>query len=360
MNKNVQIVLGLFISFVILSMSIFGGLYVAGLIPTASDLFDEDNESEEKISEVSVVNSTLDSSTVAEDSLQSVVTIYSQTENEFQSQGSGFIYQDEYIMTNKHVVDDLDEHHIKYYNQEWTEAELVGYDDFTDLAILRPENIPNNKQSLQLKDEMPTRGTPVIALGSPNGLSGTVTTGIVSGTNRNMQTMTDFTIPDSIQTDAALNEGNSGGPLVSYNTGNVIGVNTATEGENIGFAVSSRLSDIVGQSLIETGNHNHSYVGIQTIELSPIVDFYDEVDVSSGLVVDNIAPESANTDVLYTDNDNEHPDVIVGINGDDIATNEELTSYIMRNTTPGDIISLDVYRNGTVQSVDIELTNRPN
>ncbi len=357
MNKKIQIFLGLVLSFILLSVSIFSGLYVAGIIPTATDLFEDDEEYDTQ--EVSVVNSTLDSSTIAEDSLQSVVTIYSQSDNDFQSQGSGFIYEDEYIMTNKHVVEDLDEHHIQYYNQEWTEAELVGHDEFTDLAILRPEYIPNNKESLNLKTELPDRGTSVIALGSPNGLSGTVTTGIVSGTNRNMQTMTDFTIPDSIQTDAALNEGNSGGPLISHETGNVIGVNTATEGENIGFSVSSRLSDVVGQSLIESGNHQHSYVGIQTIELSPIVDVSENVTVDSGLVIENVASDSPNTDRLYSESDSETPDIIVGINGNDIKTNEELTSYIMRNTSPGDTISLDVYRNESVQTIDIELTNRP-
>lgn len=356
MNKILQIFIGLFISFLILGLSITGGLYITDSVPEIELLTDNDDSN---VSEVQIVNSTLDSSTVSEESLKSVVTIYSESNGEFQSQGSGFIYKDDYIMTNKHVLDGLESHHIKYNNGEWTTAELIGDDEFTDLAILKPNNIPSESTSLELKDDMPNRGSPVIALGSPNELTGTVTTGIVSGINRNMNTATDFTIPDSIQTDAALNQGNSGGPLILHNSGEVVGVNTATEGENIGFAVSSRLSNIIGQSLIETGDHQHSYVGIRTIELSPITNIEDDIDIESGLLVEEIAPQSANTDVLNTRNDAENPDVIVSVEGMNVTNNEQLTSYIMRNTTPGDTLTFGVYRNGSVQDVTIELTSRP-
>jgi len=356
MNKTLQIFIGLFISFLILGLSITGGLYITDSVPEIELLTDNDDSN---VSEVQIVNSTLDSSTVSEESVKSVVTIYSESDGEFQSQGSGFVYKDDYIMTNKHVLDGLDSHHIKYNNGEWTTAELIGDDEFTDLAILKPTDIPSESTSLEFKDDMPNKGSPVIALGSPNGLTGTVTTGIVSGINRNMNTATEFTIPDSIQTDAALNQGNSGGPLILHNSGEVVGVNTATEGENIGFAVSSRLSDIIGQSLIETGDHQHSYVGIQTIELSPITDIEDDIDIESGLLVEEIASQSANKDVLNTRNDTENPDVIVSVEGINVTTNEQLTSYIMRNTTPGDTLTLGVYRNGSVQDVTIELTSRP-
>ncbi len=356
MKKIVQIFLGLFISLLILGISVTGGLYLTGAMPS----FDSFTEDDDNVSEVQFVNSTLDSSTVSEEALKSVVTIYSQENGEFQSQGSGFVYGDDYIMTNKHVIDNLDEHHIKYNNGEWTEADVVGEDEFTDLAVLNPESVPSEATPLTLKDDMPTRGSPVVALGSPNGLTGTVTTGIVSGTNRNMNTMTDFTIPDSIQTDAALNEGNSGGPLILHDTGEVVGVNTATEGENIGFSVSSRMSDIIGQSLIETGNHQHSYVGVRTMELSPITNSEHDLDIDSGLLVQEIASDSANENILNAvEDEEENPDVIVSIAGNDITTNEELTSYIMRNTTPGDTVTIGVYRDGSVQDVEIELTQRP-
>jgi len=357
MNSTIkQIFIGLFISMIVLSISIGGGLYLTGNIEISDIISDSDDK--KNSSEVKLINSTLDSSTIAEESLQSVVTIYSGQNEGIKSQGTGFVYDNGYIMTNHHVIDGSNELYIKYNGGIWTDATLVGSDEYTDIAILEPQNVPSYAESLTLMEDIPVRGNPVIALGSPVGLSGSVTTGIISGTNRVMSTETEFTIPDSIQTDAALNQGNSGGPLVMTNTGKVAGVNTATEGENIGFAVSARLADAMGQSIIETGDHEHSYVGIRTIELSPIVNIQDDIDVEKGLLVEEVVDGSLNDGVLRTREDADLPDVIVGINGNDIHTNEGLTSYLMRETTPGDTVNLDVYRNGTVQNVNIELGSR--
>lgn len=353
-SKIMQIMAGLTISVFILVISIGGGLYLSGII-SVPDLTSDDSEN---ISEVKLVNSTLDSSTLSEESLLSVVSIYTEENGELNSQGSGFLYDDNYIMTNEHVIESGDTYYVQYNEGEWSEADLTGADSHTDIAILNPHDIPDYAEPLTLREELPERGNPVIALGSPSDLSGSVTTGIISGTNRNMHTASEFTIPDSIQTDAALNEGNSGGPLMSVDNEDVVGVNTATEGENLGFAVSSRLSHIIGQSLIENGEHEHSYVGIRTIELSPVVDIDDDIDKESGLLVEDIAEDSRNLDKLYTREDADVPDIIVGIEDKEITTNEQLTSYIIRNTTPGDTIDLEVYRNGSVQTVTIELGSR--
>lgn len=354
MNSNIkQIFIGIFISIIILSISIFGGLYLSGTVEITNILSDEEEKPEIKL-----VNSTTDYSSISETSLKSVATIYSKQNDNIQSQGSGFVYDDNYIMTNHHVIDGHQEVYIQYNDRTWETATVVGSDEHTDIAVLEPDSIPDDAPPLNLMDDMPVRGNPVVALGSPAGLTGTVTTGVISGTNRNMNTQTQFTIPDSIQTDAALNQGNSGGPLIMTETGDVAGINTATEGENIGFAVSARLADTIGQSIIETGDHQHSYVGIRTVELNPVVEIQDDLDIEKGLMIEDVVEDSANRDVLRTRETAELPDVIVGLNGKSIETNEELTSYLMRNTVPGDTVDLDIYRDGSIETVTIELSSR--
>lgn len=174
---------------------------------------DSDSDSEMDTAEVKLVNSTIDSSTISEKSLNSVVSVYTKQDNNITSQGSGFVYDDGYIMTNQHVINNSNELYVEYNNGDWSEATLVGDDRYTDIAILEPKSRPSSAKKLSLMtNDIPERGNPVIALGSPSSLEGTVTTGIISGTNRNMNSMTQYSIPDSIQTDAALNNGNSGGP----------------------------------------------------------------------------------------------------------------------------------------------------
>lgn len=353
-SRTIQIIAGIFVSIILLSAGILGGAYYTGLIGDQNMSEEEpDNKSEVKVIEPN------DYSTVSQDAINSVVSIYSESDGGLSSQGSGFMYKDNYIMTNHHVIESADNVLIKYSNGEWTNATVIGSDVYTDIAVLEPDNIPDNVETLDMMETaLPERGVPVLALGSPGDLGGTVTTGIISGTDRTMQTQTEFTVPDSVQTDAALNPGNSGGPLISAENGTVFGVNTATEGENLGFAVSSRLANTIGESLIETGNHSHSYVGIRTLELTPLTESNYDVGVDSGLVVSEVVSESPNYGVLRGENTNETPDVIVSIEGKEIDTNQEMTSYLMRKTQPGDTVEVGVYRNGTVQNIQIELGSR--
>lgn len=357
MNSIVkQIIVGLTISAIILGISITGGLIISDTINFPN--FDSEESNYEDTVEVKLANSTINSENIAEQSLDSVVTIYSQNQdNDLDSQGSGFMYNDGYIITNEHVISGMDEYKIEYNKGEWSDAELVGSDEYTDIAVLRPlDTPPSYAESLTLYSELPNRGVPTIALGAPQGLKGTVTSGVVSGTNRNMDTMTDYSIPDTIQTDAALNEGNSGGPLINAESGDVIGLNTATEGENIGFAVSSRMTENIAQSLIDTGNHEHSLVGIRTVELNPLTQDEYNVDVDNGLIIVDVIDGVDTHEDLISDEDN--PDVIVGVDGKEINNNEEFISYIMLNTSPGDVITLEVHRNGEIEHVDIKLSSR--
>lgn len=296
----------------------------------------------------------LTSSETSESTFNSTVTIYTTgRSNDLSSIGSGFLYTDQHIMTNEHVVSSQDEVYIKYYEGEWSEADVIGTDIHSDIAILEPDNVPENSDPLPMQRELPERGEEVLAIGSPNGLDDSVSTGIVSGTERSVQIETPFAVPDSIQTDAALNPGNSGGPLIDLDTGGVIGVNRATEGENIGQAVSSRMADTIGQSLIATGNHSHSYIGIVTVPLNPLTEEdYDIQGFDSGIVVTETFNGTPGNET-FNSAEKGTPDVITGIEDEEVNDNEDLASYIMRETIPGDTVEFTVYRDGEEQTVEL-------
>ena len=218
----------------------------------------------------------------------------------------------------------------------------------------------------------PEAGQPVGALGSPLGLEATVTDGIVSGTNRSLpagaQQGPQFTIPNTIQTTAAINPGNSGGPLVDCE-GRVLGVNTATlsGSENTGFAVpASRLERVV-PSLIENGSYAGSFLGISSFDVSPIVTEANDLDVTQGVLVQQVVPGSPADGVLRGIMGTEEVrgvevpvggDVILAIDGQRILTGEDLSSYLTQ-TSPGETVTMSILRDGERMEVEIELGERP-
>lgn len=289
----------------------------------------------------------------------STVTIYTTgRQGGLSSTGSGFLYTDDHIMTNEHVVSSQDEVYVKYYEGEWTRADVIGTDVHSDVAILEPDNVPRGSDPIPMQTELPERGETVVAIGSPNGLEDSISTGIVSGVERSVKIQTPFSVPDSIQTDAALNPGNSGGPLIDPDSGGVIGVNRATEGENIGHAVSSRLADTIGKSLIATGNHSHSYIGIVTVPLNPLTEEdYDVEGTDSGIVVAETFEDTPGGET-FNSAQNGTPDVITRIGDEKVQDNEDLASYLLRETIAGDTIEFTIYRDGERRTVDLITSSR--
>jgi S1-C subfamily serine protease len=297
----------------------------------------------------------------------SVVSVYVTKNGTASSQGSGFLHKGN-IVTNKHVVSGGERFYIQYANGEWDKAELLGADSYTDLAVLSPRNdSPEYVDPLPVRTELPDRGDKVAVIGSPTGLRGSITTGVVSGTGRTLQTESNFAIPDMIQTDSPLNPGNSGGPLINTD-GEVIGVVNAKKGENIGYAISARLMDKVVQSLADTGNHKHPYLGVRTIDLSPRLSEANNLSTTRGILVvgtssQTNAPgafESSNsTTEMYGQEFPVNGDVIIAVEGEPIADGGELGSYLIRNNAPSDIITMTVIRDGNKQTVQVQLVNRP-
>ncbi|WP_321112706.1 S1C family serine protease [Halorussus salinisoli] len=315
---------------------------------------------------------TCDYQSLYNETIGSVVTVQVLTQNG-QGLGSGFVYDGEgRIVTNQHVVGNASTVEVQFDRGEWRTAEVVGRDAYSDLAVLDVENSPNYADPLDLEPAVPDPGKPVAAFGSPLGLPGTITNGIVSGTNRSIPAGgaqgPQFRIPNTVQTTAAINPGNSGGPLVDCD-GQVVGVNTAalSGSENTGFAVPARRVERVVPALIENGSYAHSFLGITSADVTPIVAEANDLNVTRGLLVRRVVPGSPADGVLEGGGGTERVrgvevpvggDVIVAIDGREVDSGEDLSSYLTE-ARPGDTVTLTILRDGERMQVEIELGERP-
>jgi S1-C subfamily serine protease len=293
-------------------------------------------------------------------------------EEQAQGQGSGFVYDDEgHIVTNQHVVDGVDTVSVRFWDGSTYDGTVVGSDPSTDLAVVKVDAPANVLQALSIgKSDDLTVGEPVVALGSPFGLEGTVTSGIVSALHRQMTAPNNFTINDSIQTDAAINHGNSGGPLVN-GAGEVVGVNAQIESESggsdgIGFAIPSKTIESIVPQIISNGSVEHAYLGVGVAEINESV--AEELGVPAGVQVTDVrdggpAAEAGlqAADGSATVDGQSFPtggDVITAVDGKAIATGAELQTAVDAKK-PGDSISITYTRDGQSHTVDITLGTRP-
>ncbi len=284
--------------------------------------------------------------------------------------GTAWVYDDEYLVTNEHVVREIEDPFIWFTDNGWREASVVGTDAHSDLAVLevvdgRPEDI----SALPLVESAPPVGTPVAAIGNPFELTGSFTTGVISGRNRRITIPgRDFSIADGVQTDAALNPGNSGGPLITYD-GEVVGVVSAGQGENIGFAISAAMTRRVVPALIEDGNYEHSFLGILSVDVTPdIIEANDLGDVTWGVYVNEVLPTGPSSGALQETTDTTTVrgatvpvggDVIIGLDDWDIQTGERLSAFLALETEPGQTIEVTVIRDGREVVEEVTLERRP-
>lgn len=342
-------------------------LLVAGLL-FGTNIIDSPEENEKEIISKPVpterVNITSGSFSDLYNSIKGgTVTVYtgglSNTDNN-RAQGSGFIFDSNgHIVTNEHVLSSgSGTIYIKYSDGTWSGAEVVGTDRRTDLAVLEPKKVPKTAYALPVSKKVPKRGTKVVAFGSPENLENSITRGIISGNNRTMESQTGHVIPDTIQSDATLSVGNSGGPLINKR-GVIVGVNRAKQGDTVSLAVSPRIVNEVVPSLIEKGSYNHSFVGIRMRNVNPaITSKNDYIDENKGVMVVGTVAGSPGDSVFEGGTDTGVPtggDVILKIEGKEVRGTEHLSSILMLRHNPGDRVRVLINRGGEEKFVTLEL-----
>ena len=261
--------------------------------------------------------------------------------------GSGFVYDNEgHIVTNDHVVDGATSVKVRFWNGKSYDARVVGTDPSTDLAVIDVDAPASILHPLELgnSDDLAV-GDEVLAIGSPLGLEETATSGIVSALHRQMSAPNGFTINDSIQTDAAINHGNSGGPLLNL-AGDVIGVNAQIASDSggndgIGFAIPSNTVRSIVTQLIGSGSVSHAYLGVSV----------EQADV--GVVVTEVRSGTPAESAGLTSGD-----VITSVGGTSVSDSAELQKAIDAKR-PGDSVSLTVLRDGAKKTLDVQLSERP-
>jgi len=289
--------------------------------------------------------------------------------------GSGFVYSDKgYIITNNHVVDDAGKVTVTFLDGESYTAKIIGTDPDLDLAVLKVEVGATYLQPIPIGDSSQLKvGEQITAIGNPFGLSGSMTSGIISQMGRLLPQDSGYSIPDVIQTDAAINPGNSGGPLLNMN-GEVVGINTAIQsatGEftGVGFAVPSNTVKKVIPILIEEGVFHHPWMGISGSDVDPDLAKVRELNSSKGFLIATVVEGSPAEDaglqgitVTKEIDGREYAldgDIIVKIDDKVVRKISDILIHLQREKSIGDEMVMTVNRDGTIIEVILVLGERP-
>jgi 2-alkenal reductase len=288
--------------------------------------------------------------------------------------GSGFVLDTTgHIVTNNHVIEGAEEILVRFADDTLVEAELVGADADSDLAVIRVDVPADLLKVVRLGDSSTLRvGQRAIAVGNPFGFEQTMTTGIISALGRVVRQESGFSLPLLIQTDAAINPGNSGGPLLN-SRGEVIGVNTfifsnSGSSSGVGFAVPVNTVKRVVPSLIATGRYDDPWLGISGLSITPAVAGALALPVEQGILLQGVVPEGPADRAGLRGNDQQVEfegallptggDIVVAIDGLEVRDMDDLIIYLAR-TTVGQTVTLDIIRDGERQSLDLILGERP-
>ena len=308
--------------------------------------------------------------------------------------GSGFVFDRQgHIVTNNHVVYGGSNVTVTFSNGTIYTAEVVGADIFSDIAVLKVVTKEETVQGVSKgftplplgNSSMLAIGDEVAAIGNPFGLTGSMTTGVVSGLGRlipiqttNITTTPEaraFSIPNIIQTDAAINPGNSGGPLLNMN-GEVVGLNTAvlSSGQffsGIGFSIPSDTLRIIVPALIANGTYLHPWVGVAGIDSTPEIALALGLEEARGLLVVDITPGSpadksgirgGDMPIMNITGFEElrlGGDIIMNIDDQRVNKTDDLLSYIETNKQVGDTVTMTILRDGKLIEIDLVLGSRP-
>jgi 2-alkenal reductase len=296
------------------------------------------------------------------------------------AQGSGFLIDDQgHIVTNNHVVEDASGYQVRFSDGSVIEAQLIGRDPGSDLAVIKVGELPPGAAPLPLADSRTVEvGQTAIAIGNPFGLQNTLTVGVISGLGRSLDGPRStqggrFSIPNVIQTDAAINPGNSGGPLLNIH-GEVIGVNTAIRSESgrfegVGYAVPANAVKRVVPALIRDGSYKHPWLGIAMRSVDPLLARHFGLAAKQGVLITDVTGGSpadraglrggvqtgdyAGVPLPYDG------DIVTAINSQQVRGSDDLLSYLELEASVGDTVTLTVLRQGQQQQLDVMLAARP-
>ncbi|MET0730673.1 MAG: trypsin-like peptidase domain-containing protein, partial [Solirubrobacterales bacterium] len=364
--------------------------------PAVSSTTDEQGDSKRIVIEAE--DGAFDAQTIYENAAEGVVTVRSViggggTPDIFgggggQGQGSGFVISEEgEILTNAHVVTDADaagaqsgplhearEVYVQFADLNQVEADIIGFDPFADVALLRvdPEGLDLHPLPLGSENDVEV-GEGVAAIGSPFGQEQSLSVGIVSASDRSIESLSSFRIDGVIQTDASINPGNSGGPLIDA-AGEVVGINqqiqTASGGsEGVGFAVPIDLAQRSIDDLRGDGEVSYAYAGVTTTPLYPQLAEELGLDVDTGALVSEVVDGGPADDAGLQAGDDAPirfqaqdvdagGDVIVAVDGEPIDAEADLPRLISL-AEPGDVVTLDIIRDGDEEQIEVELGERP-
>lgn len=294
--------------------------------------------------------------------------------------GSGFVYdQDGRIITNHHVVSEVDEVDVKFVDGDTYTAKVVGKDPYSDIGVLQitdREFFDKRVAPLKIANSSEIEvGEQIIAIGNPFGLSGTLTTGVVSQIGRLLPNdVTGYSIANTIQTDAAINPGNSGGPLLNMK-GEVVGMNTAIFSNTgvysgVGFAVPSNMLLKEIPVLIEKGNYVHPWLGFTARDVSPdiakslelprnfkgaaVVSVVDNSPADKGGVRGQLVREDFGGNQVVRSGD-----IVTKIDSQPVKSMDDVISYLDESKQVGDKVTLTINREGQNLEVPITLEERP-
>jgi S1-C subfamily serine protease len=289
--------------------------------------------------------------------------------------GSGFVYDTEgHIITNHHVIEDAETIEVTFLDGNITSATVVGMDIYSDVAVIKIDSQVTKLQPVVIGASSDlVVGEAVAAMGNPFGLSDTLTVGIVSALEREMEAAGNYVIIDVIQIDAAINPGNSGGPLVN-SKGQVVGVNAAIQSETgtftgIGFAIPSDTVKREIDEMIETGSYKHPWLGVSALNVNIAIADAIGLDKPQGVLLVNVTEGSPAEQAGLMGADQEimvegqtipiGGDVITGIDGVATIRMTDLVVYMERNTSPGDSVFFEIIRDDEERSVEVTLGERP-
>lgn len=299
-----------------------------------------------------------------------------QTENDVGGVGSGFVFDKKgHIITNAHVIDDATKTIVTFLDGRSYIAEIIGIDESTDIGVIKVNADLKLLHPLSLGDSSNLKvGESITAIGNPFGLSGSMTSGIISQMGRLLPSDSGFSIPDVIQTDAAINPGNSGGPLLNMR-GEVVGINTAiqsTTGEftGVGFAIPSQTVAKIVPTLISEGEYKHPWIGISGRDIDPdTANVLGLKDTLGFLIITVVEDSPASNAGLIGSNKTiqvegrEYSiggDIIISVDGIDVRKIGDILIHLQRDKAVGDEMVLEILRDNRTTNITIILQERPN